>query len=307
VSASTIPRWIGDILVSSSPAFIGKMPKNSAYSVPGRSMNWPQTTANSTFCGLTAAGTNGWDLAAWNGPGAPGKHARKTSRTQVHLIGAMWTLHLICAVCSQESSSTTAPTPPADYRSREGDGALGDFGNRYPWELCTTITEGSWGYQPNAKVKSFATLIDLLVGAAGRDGNMLLNVGPKPDGTIDEAQAERVREIGQWLSANGESIYGTRGGPWLRAAYGVSTHRQNEIYVHLLQVPKEGKVSLPVLPVGVKRVAVLHGSDLHFQQTDGKLVIDLPAALIDPIDTVLKPEIEQPWTAAAVLPVPASF
>lgn len=195
---------------------------------------------------------------------------------------------------------------PADYRSREGDGALGDFENRYPWELCTTITEGAWGYQPNAKVKSLATLIHLLVGAAGRDGNMLLNVGPRPDGQIDEAQAERVREIGQWLNTNGESIYGTRGGPWLPGSYGVSTHKQNVIYVHLLEAPKDGKISLPALPVGVKHVAVLHGADLHFQQADGKLVIDVPAGSVDAIDTVLKLEIDQPWTTAAVVPVPAS-
>jgi len=196
---------------------------------------------------------------------------------------------------------------PADFRSREGDGALGDFENRHPWELCTTITEGAWGYQPNTKVKSLPTFIHLLVGAAGRDGNLLLNVGPRPDGQIDAAQTERVREIVHWLSANGESIYGTRGGPWLPGFYGVSTHRQNVIYVHLLQAPKDGKLSLPILPFRVKNAALLHGSDLQLTQTDRKIEIEVPAASIDAIDTVLKLEIEQPWTTAAVIPVPASF
>lgn len=196
---------------------------------------------------------------------------------------------------------------PADFRSREGDGALGDFENRYPWELCTTITDGAWGYQPNAKVKSLAKLIHLLVGAAGRDGNFLLNVGPRPDGQIDAAQAERVREIGRWLSANGESIYGTRGGPWLPGSYGVSTHKQSVIYVHLLHAPEDGKLSLPALPVRVKRAALLHGSDLQFRQSDRELLIEVPTASIDPIDTVLKLEIEQPWTSNAVIPVPASY
>jgi len=196
---------------------------------------------------------------------------------------------------------------PADFRSREGDGALGDFENRYPWELCTTITEGAWGYQPNARVKSLPTLIHLLVGAAGRDGNFLLNVGPRPDGQIEGAQAERVQEIGHWLTANGESIYGTRGGPWLPGSYGVSTHRQNVIYIHVLQAPTNGKLSLPMLPVGVKRATVLHGSDLQFAQTGRKLVIDLPTASINAMDTVLKLEIERPWTSDAVVPVPASF
>jgi len=196
---------------------------------------------------------------------------------------------------------------PADFRSREGDGALGDFENRYPWELCTTITEGAWGYQPNAKVKSLATLIHLLIGAAGRDGNFLLNVGPRPDGQIDGAQAERVREIGRWLNTNGESIYGTRGGPWLPGSYGVSTHRQNVIYVHLLQAPKSGELSLPILPFPVKSAALLHGPDLQFKQSDRELVIAVPVASIDAIDTVLKLEIEQPWTTDSVIPVPTSF
>ena len=56
----------------------------------------------------------------------------------------------------------------ADFLSREGDRALGEFDNKHPWELCTTITEGAWGYQPGAKVKPFKQLIHLLVGAAGR-------------------------------------------------------------------------------------------------------------------------------------------
>jgi len=179
---------------------------------------------------------------------------------------------------------------PADFRSREGDGALGDFENRYPWELCTTITEGAWGYQPNAKVKSLATIIHLLVGAAGRDGNFLLNVGPQPDGQIDAAQAERVQEIGHWLSAKGESIYGTRGGPWLPGSYGVSTHKQSEIYVHLLQAPKGGKFSLPALPVRIKSAMLLNGPDFQFKQTDRELVIEVPPASIDAMYTVLKLE-----------------
>ena len=87
----------------------------------------------------------------------------------------------------------------ADFRSREGDGALGDFENRYPWELCTTITDGPWGYDPNAKIKSLDHLIRLFVSAVGRDGNFILNVGPRADGQIDPPQAERLREIGAWL------------------------------------------------------------------------------------------------------------
>ena len=193
---------------------------------------------------------------------------------------------------------------PADFRSREGDARLGDFDNQHPWELCTTITEGAWGYQPNAKVKPLAQLLKLLVGAAGRDGNMLLNVGPRPDGQIDPAQAERVREIGRWLRANGESIYGTRGGPWLPGAYGVSTHNGKFVYIHVLELAADSKLVLPALPVRIDRVSVLNGPDLHFEQSEKDLTIEMPSGPRDAIDTILKLELDQPWTTAAVVPVP---
>ena len=193
---------------------------------------------------------------------------------------------------------------PADFRSREGDAALGDFENRYPWELCTTITEGAWGYQPNAKVKPLQQLIHLLVGAAGRDGNMLLNVGPGPDGQVAPAQAERVREIGRWLQANGESIYGTRGGPWLPADYGVSTHKGAVVYIHLLHAPRSRELSLPTLPIRVTSASLLGGRQLQFKQDGQRLTIELPADATDDLDTILKLQLQQPWDTSAVVPVP---
>jgi hypothetical protein len=79
------------------------------------------------------------------------------------------------------------------------------------------------------------------------------------------------------------------------------------IYLHLLEAPKAGKLSLPALPVRVKSAALLHGSALQFKQSDRELLIEVPAASIDAMDTVLKLEIEQPWTSDAVIPVPASI
>jgi alpha-L-fucosidase len=193
---------------------------------------------------------------------------------------------------------------PADFRSREGDGAIGDFDNQTPWELCTTITNGAWGYQPNAEVKPLAQLVQLLVGAVGRDGNFLLNVGPRPDGQIDSTQAERLRQIGQWLSANGESIYGTRGGPWLPGAYGVSTHNGKLVYLHLLHAPQDSKLVLPSLSVRVVKAAILHNSDIPFQQTAQTLTLSLPPGSPDAIDTIVKLELAEPWTSSAVIPVP---
>ena len=193
---------------------------------------------------------------------------------------------------------------PADFRSREGDGALGDFDNQHPWELCTTITEGPWGYDPDAKIKPFAQLLRLLVGAAGRDGNFILNVGPRSDGQIDPAQAARLHEIGDWLKVNGESIYGTRGGPWLPGEYGVSTHNGALVYVHVLHPPPDSVLVLPTLPVRIVKAAILQGGAVSFQQTDATLSLTLPPTPPDAVDTVIRLELAEPWITSAVVPVP---
>jgi alpha-L-fucosidase len=189
---------------------------------------------------------------------------------------------------------------PADYRSREGDGALGNFDDKTPWELCTTITDGAWGYQPNAKVKSLESLIHLLVGAAGRDGNMLLNVGPRPDGQIEPRQVERLREIGIWLEQNGESIYGTRGGPWMPGKYGVSTHKDRAIYVHLLQKELPMSITLPPLPVKVLSVTLLHGAPVAFHQSESGVEIHLSGVQASANDSILLLRTEQSWTGEAI-------
>jgi alpha-L-fucosidase len=191
----------------------------------------------------------------------------------------------------------------ADFRSREGDGALGKFDNQTPWELCTTITEGAWGYQPNAKVKPLARLLHLLVGAAGRDGNFLLNVGPRPDGEIDPAQVQRLLEIGDWLKQNGQSIYGTRGGPWLPGEYGVSTHEGKIVYVHVQRVPEDATVELPNLPTRIVRITDLHGNSVPYSQDDKKLTIKVPPIATETADEIIKVELADPWNTDAVVPV----
>ena len=193
---------------------------------------------------------------------------------------------------------------PADYRSREGDAALGNFDNTTPWELCTTITEGAWGWQAGAKVKSLQHLLQLLVGAAGRDGNMILNVGPRPDGQIDPPQADRLSEIGQWLTQNGESIYSTRGGPYLPGPWGVSTHNGKAVYLHILHPPAAGVLTLPTLPTRVVSASLLNGPALQFQQDTTTLTLNLPPIAPETTDTILKLELSEPWTTSAVIPVP---
>ena len=162
----------------------------------------------------------------------------------------------------------------ADFRSREGDGRLGDFENGYPWELCTTLTEGAWGYVPDAKIKSLDRLIRLLVSAVGRDGNFILNVGPQPDGQISPAYAARLHEMGEWLHQYGESIYATRGGPYLPGDFGVSTYRDKTIYLHILN-PAGAPLTLPALPAKVLSCSTLTGGKASCKQSDNGVEVTL--------------------------------
>jgi alpha-L-fucosidase len=173
---------------------------------------------------------------------------------------------------------------PADFLSREGDKAMGNFDNQHPWELCTTLTTGAWGYQPNAKIKSRDEVIRLLVGAVGRDGNLLLNVGPRPDGQIEPAQAQRLREVGDWLKLYGQSIYGTRGGPYLPGDFGVSTYRDRTIYLHILN-PTGKTLILPALPVRMLDCSVLTGGKATCTQTAAgvEVVLDGNPSTVDTI------------------------
>jgi len=81
------------------------------------------------------------------------------------------------------------------------------------WQNDTSVSKNSWGYVSNQEYKTAASLIGDLVDVVSKNGALLLNIGPRPDGTIPEAEQAILLEIGRWLAQNGEAIYGTR--PWV--------------------------------------------------------------------------------------------
>lgn len=103
-----------------------------------------------------------------------------------------------------------------------------------PKETCQTMN-GMWGYKVrDTNYKSVDELIHLLVKCAGMGANLLLNVGPRPDGCFPEQSVERLRQMGRWLDANGETIYGTEAGDIQACPWGTTTRKGNKLFVHVL-------------------------------------------------------------------------
>jgi alpha-L-fucosidase len=120
--------------------------------------------------------------------------------------------------------------------------------NDRPWELCTNLGGTAWGWTPKSadQIMSLDSCIKLLVTVVCQDGNLLLNVGPKASGEIEPVQVQRLKEIGDYLSKYGESIYNTRGGMY-DAKWGGTTITDEAVYVHILKVPPDGTISLPLV------------------------------------------------------------
>ncbi len=160
---------------------------------------------------------------------------------------------------------------------------------RMPLETCLTMN-GTWGYSKTDKnFKSTKTCLHYLIKAAGAGANLLLNVGPKPDGTIQDEFVTRLGEMGKWLRKNGQSIYGTRKGPYAPADWGVSTIKGDDIvYLHILKLPAHGKLTLAAPPNGIRGVSTLDGAKLDGVSLDAeKLVIAVPENIRNDIDTIL--------------------
>ena len=162
---------------------------------------------------------------------------------------------------------------PGDYDTPEGH--LGAFQDWRPWESCIPLSD-AWCYT-GAPPHSFDQILHLVAGAACGNGNLLLSWGPKWDGSFDLGQTQRLNEIGDWLRLNGESIYGTRGGPWKPAAWGGSTRKGKTAFIHLFQRPGHELV-LPAIPGRQLTDAKLLADNTRvaFKQSASQLVLTLP-------------------------------
>ena len=168
-----------------------------------------------------------------------------------------------------------------------------------PWETCMTICS-QWAWKPNDKLKSLSECLHTLILSAAGDGNLLFNVGPTPEGIIEQRQADRLIEMGKWLKVNGESIYGTRGGPFLPGKTIASTRKDNIIYLHVFQW-KSNELSLPALPAKVLSATFLSGEKVNLKQTATGFTLSVPTKLQDSISTIIKLVIDKPTITIPII------
>ena len=163
-----------------------------------------------------------------------------------------------------------------------------------PLEMCQTMN-GMWGYKvADQNYKSVEELVQLLVKAVSMNSNLLMNVGPQPDGNLPATAVERLAGMGKWMGIYGDSVYGATASGLPVQDWGVTTRKGNTIYLHVFD-PASGKVSIPLddyKPVTGKRpkklkiksvTAMNGGSALTYQYgKDGVLTVTLPPAATAP-------------------------
>ena len=186
---------------------------------------------------------------------------------------------------------------PADHDTPEQK--IGKFQSDRPWETCMTLCQ-QWAWKPDDQMKSLKECIDTLVRVAGGDGNFLFNVGPMPDGQIEPRQVARLKEMGDWLKKYGESIYGTRGGPFKPTSWLAGTCKENIVYLHILTWPGDSIV-LPPLPKNIISSSVLTGGSVSVTQSKHGIEVSLPKPHRQELDTIIKLQLDGP--AAEIVPV----
>mgnify|MGYP001329119046 FL=1 len=194
------------------------------------------------------------------------------------------------------SNHHLSPNPGEDFQMFEKDlpgkgtkdfaTSADDIGN-LPLEVCETIN-GSWGFNlKDRKHKSEKELIQYLVKAAGYGSNLLLNVGPMPNGKIQEEHIESLKKIGKWVKQNGQTIYNTKRGPISPSDEIASTQNGNIVYIHLLDYNKS-EYYIEGFKSKFKKISYLNSNKkVSYKKTKTGLHLILDKKEINSIDTIL--------------------
>ena len=235
-----------------------------------------------------------WDQMAWNGKRF-GKKMQDFKLDEVYSL-----IHKLQPQALIGSNHHLAPNPGEDFQMFEKDlpgkstknfaTSADDIGN-LPLEVCETIN-GSWGFNlKDRKHKSKKELIQYLVKAAGYGSNLLLNVGPMPNGKIQEEHIKSLKEIGSWVRDNGETIYKTKRGPIDPTDEIASTQNGKTVYIHTLNSDKLNYF-IDGFDLNFKTLTYLNSNKkVSYKKTKKGLLVFLNQNEINPIDTILKMEL----------------
>ncbi len=206
-------------------------------------------------------------------------------------------IHRLQPACLIGNNHHVTPFEGEDIQIFERDlpgenkaGLSGQDISALPLETCETMN-GMWGYKiTDQNYKSAKTLIHYLVKAAGKDANLLMNIGPQPDGELPEVALSRLEEMGKWLQTYGETIYGTRGGCVAPHSWGVTTQKGNRLFVHILDL-QDKALFLPLEGKNVKKARTFIGQKpLKYQKSKAGITLYLDEVPTD-IDTVIELEL----------------
>lgn len=204
-------------------------------------------------------------------------------------------IHQLQPQCLVGNNHHLSPLPGEDFQMFERDlpgenkgGLSGQSVSALPLETCETIN-GSWGFNiTDRKHKNAEELVHYLVRASGYGANLLLNVGPMPNGEIVPEHVALLKQVGQWLKVNGETIYGTKGGFIKPQEWGCITQKGNTYYIHILK--NDGKPISLEFPKKVKSMNLFEDKSAKVAYTTkGKTTtINLSTITPKPIDTIIE-------------------
>lgn len=162
------------------------------------------------------------------------------------------------------------------------------------WETCQTMN-GAWGYNKNCEKAYYDVryMVQDLVEVASKDGNYLLNIGPKGNGAVTAGTQKVLSGIGTWIKKNGESIYGSSGTPFQKKpSWGRYTRKENKVYAHVIKWPKNQKlVAAKLKNKKLQKVSLLqNGKALKYSVKNNKITIKVPKKCPDKSDTVISLE-----------------
>lgn len=210
-------------------------------------------------------------------------------------------IHSLQPQCLISNNHHLTPIPGEDFQAFEKDlpggnstGFGGQSVSQLPLETCETMND-SWGFNiTDKKYKSTKDLIHYMVNAAGLNANFLLNVGPMPDGTIQPEFVATLKEIGDWMKMNGQSIYGTRGGVLKAQDWGVITAKDSTWYAHIIKTPKDSSyILIPELKNKIKKCNLLNSKkELKFKVKPEGTYVYLKGVALDPIDTIIELQLQ---------------